>query len=167
MAVPATATSPKIPVPPVNLPLINPISKQADPSWSAWFNAVHDAISAIQGALPTSKTTAIIEQLVGDIDFPLAKTYILVEKAAHDMTLQVMTSRSSAGTGSAQLQINGVNVGGLPNAISTAQQDQALSAPVTMAVGDRLTMIVSSVSVDLADFSFALKYTRNLSLLGY
>lgn len=84
------------------------------------------------------------------------KTYAVIGKAAFAFTITEVTTRSTAGTCTVTITINGVALGGSANSVSTSEQSQTHSSANAVAAGDTVAIVVSSnsncegITVDIA-----------------
>jgi hypothetical protein len=87
------------------------------------------------------------------IEAPTAKTYTLCQYATTGGTIANLIAKLSSGTCTVAVKINGTDVTGLAAvAVTSAESTTAATAANTIAVGDTITAVVSSVSspADLA-----------------
>jgi hypothetical protein len=87
------------------------------------------------------------------IEAPTAKTYTLCQYATTAGTIENLIAKLSSGTCTVAVKINGTDVTGLAAvAVTSAESITAATAARTIAVGDTITAVVSSVSspADLA-----------------
>lgn len=106
--------------------------------------------------------TADKDAISGHIIFPEDKTYTLEQKAVEAYTINSLTTKLSAGTCSVQLQIDAVNCGA-SNSATTSEASTAIGSANAVAAGDTVTMIVSSSSSTVADLTFTVEMTKDLS----
>lgn len=101
-----------------------------------------------------------IEEIDWLIETPTAKTYAMVGKAKYAGTINSLYRKTSAGSITAKVQINGVDVTGLTalSCTTTAQEASAAGAN-TVVAGDRITLVLSAASSP-ADLELTLKITR-------
>jgi hypothetical protein len=92
---------------------------------------------------------------------PAAGTLVLTAKAAYAFTIsQIRGLKTSAGTLTLAVQINGTNVTGLSAlSVTSTTQDVTATAANSVAVGDRVTVVLSGLS-SAADLEFTLKGVR-------
>lgn len=92
---------------------------------------------------------------------PANGTIVLSAKAAFGFTINELRGLgTSAGTLSVSVQINGTNVTGLTSiSVTTTAQDVSATGANVVAVGDRVTLIIASVS-GAAGLEFTLRGTR-------
>jgi len=99
-------------------------------------------------------------EISGFIEIPSDKSITLVAKARTAFTINTAYFDCVAGTCDATVAINGTNVTGLTNvSVSTTEADTEATANNEVAVGDRITLTLSSVS-GLSDLEFDIKGTR-------
>lgn len=107
----------------------------------------------------TAATILPADGYCGHYETPTAKIYPLDEYAVAAGTINSLRIALSAGTATVAIKINGTNVTGLSAvSVTTTQSGTNASAANTYAVGDRITLVVSSPS-SAADLSFTLKCT--------
>lgn len=105
--------------------------------------------------------TTQTEFISGIVAIPTAKDYRIIESIPYAATLTGFTGKTSSGSLTATLKINttAVTTGAL--SVSSAQSTVTPTALNAMVASDALVITASSVSSAL-DFSFAVKYTREL-----
>ena len=103
--------------------------------------------------------TNFVGSVTGLIETPTAKTYVLVQKARYPFTITEFTGDLSAGTLTAQLTIDGVNVTTGSLSATTTEASVTPTAANAVAVGQTLALVVTSPS-GAADFAFDVGYTR-------
>lgn len=131
----------------LNKPLVNNAT-DAD-SWGGQLNDNSDDLDEI-----ISK-----EQFHVLITAPQDKTYVLAQKMRHAGTITETTTDCSAGTATATFKINGINLGGTANSVSTTEQSQAHASSNTFSAGDTLSVTISSNS-GCEDLAISVFYTR-------
>lgn len=99
----------------------------------------------------TSGTKAGVTQAATDlghwlIEAPENKTYTVEQKVARACTITEVTTRCTTGTATVTITINGTNLGGSANSVSTTEQSQAHSTANAVAAGDTVAIVVSSTS---------------------
>lgn len=102
------------------------------------------------------------DQISGFISSPANKLYRVAIKMAFAGTITETTTRSASGTCTATFSINGSNLGGTANSVSSSEQSQAHASANTFAAGDDIELTVSANS-SCADMSFTIAYTRTLA----
>lgn len=97
--------------------------------------------------------------------YPQNVTLVLTAKAAVASTItEIRGLKTSAGTLTLAIKINGTNVTGLDSlSVTSSTQDVSATAANAVAAGDRVTMVITSASADAADLEFTLAGTRSLS----
>ena len=80
----------------------------------------------------------------------------------HGGTITEVTTICTAGTATATFKINNSALGGTANSVSSSEQSQAHASSNTFVAGDDIQVTFSSVSADLEEVSFMIKYTRTL-----
>ena len=106
-----------------------------------------------------ASTTQTGEHWSGLIMTPIDKTYMLVLKAPHGGTITETTTKSTAGTCTANFSIDTVTITGGANSVSTIEQSVTRTA--VFAAGTDIAMVVTANSA-CTDLAFTLKYTRTL-----
>jgi hypothetical protein len=96
------------------------------------------------------------------IEFPDNKTYVIRLKSAIAGTITETTTKCSSGSCTATFKINGVNLGGTANAVSSSEQSRAHSSANVVAVGDDIEVTISGNSSCL-DLVASILMTRTLS----
>jgi hypothetical protein len=122
-------------------------------------------LPALTGAVTSSAGSATTSQ-IGAVEVSIPSTVsnvtvVLMSKAPFAGTINAFNgAATSAGTLTVAVKINGTNVTGLSAiSVSSTPADTNASAANTFAVGDRITLVISSAS-SAADFEGTLKYTR-------
>jgi hypothetical protein len=110
----------------------------------------------------TAAARAQVDQISGFISSPANKLYRIAIKMAYAGTITETTTRSASGTCTATFAINGVNLGGTANSVSSSEQSQAHASANTFVAGDDIEMTVSSNS-SCVDMSFTIAITRTLA----
>lgn len=90
------------------------------------------------------------------------KTYTLVLKAPFAGVIHETTTDCTSGSGTARFRIEGVNLGGTINTVSTSEQSQTHNSANVFAAGDTITMLVTSDSPSIVDLVFTVRYSRFL-----
>lgn len=111
------------------------------------------------GATGSTGPASSSDGLSGVMEAPSNKTYRILEKSPVLLTITEFTTKMGAGTCTAKLQINGVDVTTGSIASTTSQQSVTPSAANVVAAGATVQLVVTSVS-SAADLSFTFKYTR-------
>jgi hypothetical protein len=118
--------------------------------------AATDVKAAIDEIVTSTRTASIS----GTIAAPTDQAYTIVLKAPADITITETTTKSSAGTCTATFAIDGVNLGGTANSVSTTEQIQAHASANAVAAGETITLTVSSnSSCENLDFTITYTYT--------
>lgn len=99
------------------------------------------------------------EQMHGGIEYPVNKTYRLVQYMRHAGTITETHTQCSSGTCTATFKINGVALGGTANSVSSVENSQAHSTSNTFSAGATITVEITSNSA-CEDLSFTIEYTR-------
>jgi hypothetical protein len=102
------------------------------------------------------------DQISGFIASPANKLYRIAIKMAFAGTITETTTRSASGTCTATFSINGSNLGGAANSVSSTEQSVSRTTSNTFAAGDDVELTVSSNS-SCVDMSFTIAYTRTLA----
>lgn len=113
---------------------------------------------------PTTTPTILFTQVKQGNVFitgPINTTIPLMSSAQYAFTLNGLSNlKVSGGTITATIQINGVNVTGLSNlSVTSTPQSPTASAANTVAIGDRVTLVLTSNS-SAADLEFTWKGTN-------
>lgn len=96
----------------------------------------------------------------GLIEAPQAKTYVIDQSAAHGYTIDTLIIKSAAGTCTAKLTIEGVDVTGISAvSVSSTEATGTASAANTVSTGDTVALVITSPST-VSDVSFTMKYSR-------
>lgn len=104
--------------------------------------------------------TGFIEVFTGFIVAAEDGSYTLDEFAKYAYTVNDITVKTSAGTAIMAVQINASNITGLDSvAISSVQNTDTASAANSVAIGNRLSFVLSSSSSP-ENLAFTLKVTR-------
>ncbi len=101
------------------------------------------------------------EQIDGLIETPAATTYILRLNAKYAGTINNISIKTSAGTITAKLQIEGVDVTSCTGiAVTSTESTTTCTAANTVSAGDTITLVTSSLS-SAANMAFSVGMTRN------
>ncbi len=120
-----------------------------------------DSILQAFGRAQHAINTLSVFSYSADLIHPQDYTYVLDEASAFAQTINTLSIKTSSGTCTVAIQINGVSVTGLSAvAASSVQAVATASALNTVAANDRITLVVSSNSFGV-DLSFTLKTTRS------
>jgi hypothetical protein len=124
---------------------------------AAQMPALTGAVTSSAGAVTTSQ---VISRGLNDA-VPTDRTYVLDAKAAFAYTInQLRGVKTSAGTLSIAVKINGTDVTGLGAvSVTSTPQDVTATAANVVSAGDRVTLVVSGSSSP-ADLELTLKATR-------
>lgn len=96
----------------------------------------------------------------GQIEYVQNKTYTLDLYSIDQKTIETLTIKTTSGTCTAAIQINGVSVTNISAvSVSSVETTATASGLNTVAVGDTITLVISSNSSSL-DLVFTLKYVR-------
>lgn len=91
------------------------------------------------------------------IEAPTAKSYTICQSATTAGTIQNLIAKLASGTCTLAVKINGVDVTGLAAvAVTSSESTTAATAANTVAVGDTITVVASSISSP-ADLSFVVE----------
>lgn len=115
--------------------------------------------SGVEAEVGASGGTTV-EEIPGFIEYPIDKTYILDESASYAYTINTLIIKTTAGTLTAAVQINGTPVTGISAvSVSSTPTTATATAANTVSIGNRITLVCSSSSAP-TDLSFTLKFTR-------
>jgi hypothetical protein len=112
-------------------------------------------------SLKTLLDGTIVDSRDWEMIFAEDGDYSLALNAAHAMTITSVTTKTSAGTATVTVKINGVALGGTANSASTSEQTQAHTTTNEAAAGDDITLTVSANS-GAENLRVAIHYTRPL-----
>jgi uncharacterized protein (DUF2147 family) len=90
------------------------------------------------------------------------KTYTLVLKVPFAGTIHETTTDCTQGSGTARFKIEGVNLGGTINTVSTSEQSQTHNSANVFASGDTISFTITMDSPSIIDFVFSVRYSRRL-----
>lgn len=88
-------------------------------------------------------------------------TYSLALNTPFGFTISDVTTRCDTGTCTATIKINGVSLGGTANSVSSSESTQAHTTANVAAVGDDVTLVISSNS-SCENMRLSFKFTRLL-----
>jgi hypothetical protein len=100
--------------------------------------------------------------LSGMIERPKVKSYTLILRANHAISISSMAATCISGSVNFELFLGATPVGGTPIsgiATSLGVAEVAPSSPVQVQVGSRLTLRLTPITADAADFSFSIAHT--------
>lgn len=102
------------------------------------------------------------EAIAWHIEYPYAKTYTLMQKCPFACDITEFVGQATGGTSvAAKLQINGVDVTGSSNTFDAGAEESVVpSAAYSVAAGDTISLVISTVTGNVTDFAFNLKLTR-------
>lgn len=120
------------------------------------FNA---AIAALSSTYAVKSQTDFFS---GIIAVPANGDYRLVVQLPYGVTINSVTTRSTAGSCTATVKINATALGGAANAVSTTEQEQTHTTSNVAAAGDDIVLTVSA-NAACANMSFTIKFTRTLA----
>jgi hypothetical protein len=120
--------------------------------------SVEKTIVATTYKLPTGVSLAAEEQFFY-YEAPTNKTYALIPNASYARTMVKLSGvKTSSGTCTVKLQIDGVDAS---NTLNVTSSEQTLSfTDTTLAVGERLTLVVTSASAPV-DLEFTLESSKS------
>lgn len=117
-------------------------------------------VSGVTSAVQTQIDALKVGSMSGHIESPSAKTYTLEQYAEFAYTINRITIDMGAGTATAKLTIDGVDVTGCTSiSASTTESTTNCTAANSVSVGNTVALVVTSPS-SAADMVFTVKYTR-------
>lgn len=117
-------------------------------------------VSGVTSAVQTQMDALKVNSFSGHIESPSAKTYVLDQYAEFAYTINRITIDMSAGTATAKLTIDGVDVTGCTSiSASTTESTTSCTAANSVSAGNTVALVITSPS-SAADLSFTMKYTR-------
>lgn len=124
----------------------------------AWFRSLGQNLAGAVSGL--SNVQGQTEGGSFSIAFPSNQSYRAKINASFGFTIQSITSRCSSGSCTATFNINGTNLTGTANAVSTTEQTQSYTGNNVVNAGDDVNCVISSnAACQFAIFEIA--YTRN------
>lgn len=87
------------------------------------------------------------------------KTYNLIINSSYSFEIESVTTQSSSGACTATVKIDGVDLGGDPNAVSTTEQEEAHETDNIVPVGGNLSLQISG-NAGAEDVSITIKFSR-------
>ncbi len=139
-------------------------------AWYKWFTIVARLLTELKSNFPgliVAEDADVAEEIVGEIAFPADGTYTIILDSKYAKTILEVTAKTSAGTSTLTPEINSTLLGGGANSVTSSKATVLHSSANAMAVGDKLIFVLSSTSSDCQNLSFALKYTRKITMLQY
>jgi|GEM_PF-4361425 len=139
-------------------------------AWYKWFTIVARLLTELKSNFPgliVAEDTDVAEEIVGEIAFPVDGTYTIILDSKYAKTILEVTAKTSAGTSTLTPEINSTPLGGGANSATSSKATISHASANAMAVGDKLIFVLSSTSSDCVNLSFALKYTRKITMLQY
>jgi uncharacterized protein (DUF2147 family) len=88
------------------------------------------------------------------------KTYTLCLKVPFAGTIHETTTDCSQGSGTARFKIEGVNLGGTINTVSSSEQSQTHNSANVFASGNTISFTITMDSPSIIDFVFTVRYSR-------
>lgn len=117
-------------------------------------------LAGVTSAIQTQLDALKVQSYVGMIPVATDGTYPLDLYAAYAGTINTLKIITDSGTTTAAVKINGTNVTGISAvSVSSSIATGTASAANTFAVGDKITLVLSSGSSPV-NLAFTLKYTR-------
>jgi hypothetical protein len=126
------------------------------------FDRFNASVSSSDAGIASKATKQQVWSDHSLIEFPENKAYRIVVKSAYAWTITEVTTRSTAGTCTLTVSINGTPLGGTANSVSTSEQSQAHASANAVAVGDDIELTVSANS-GCENLSVGLSGTRTLA----
>lgn len=103
-------------------------------------------IATINTTLATLATKAQSWEQSFFFEYPENKSYRMVVNSEIGRTITRMTTICTTGTATVKGLIDGVDLGGTANSVSTSEQSQTHSSANVVHVGDNIAIVFSSVS---------------------
>ena len=110
---------------------------------------------------PNATWYRVFAQLVSAFN-GATRTETLALNLASGVTWTKVNTKTKVGTATVTINIDGVPLGGTPNAASTSQQEQAHTSANVAAAGTDITATLASTSADCEGLTIALEGTRTL-----
>jgi hypothetical protein len=158
------------PLPVYSEPPINGVPGTFSTAWYKWFTVLNTLARQLKANFPgvvVSEDVDVVEDISGEIAFPLDGTYTIILDSKYAKKILEVTAKTSAGSSTLTPEINSTPLGGGANAVATTKATVSHSSANAMAVGDKLIFVLSGTSSDCQNLSFALKYTRKITMLQY
>ncbi len=125
-----------------------------------YVSGVTSAIQTQLNAKLASTGVGLVEFLSGFIPAPADGIYTLDESVAYAYTINTLIAKLASGTATAAISINGTPVTGISaTALSSTQATGTASAANSVAIGNRVTLTLSSSSSP-TNLAFTMKITR-------
>lgn len=135
------------------LEVTHPAGQGGDPTVATTFASVAETKTGTETAksLNPADLKAITDILLKEVlsfvfDYPTDGTYLVILKSPHKLKINTMTTKSVAGTASVKGTIDGVDLGGTANSVSTSEQEQSHASANILAAGADFALVFSSVS---------------------
>lgn len=117
-------------------------------------------VSAGAGALPAFGSMLMTEAIGSVILVGAVQNYLIGINMPFGGTLVTTTTKCTSGTATLVTRINGVNVTGLSNAVSTSEVTSTATALNTFVAGDDISVAIT-VNSSCLNLSFMIKATRS------
>lgn len=130
-----------------------------------------DSVDSLISIIPPGGGEAVslmIDYLTINLETPSNKTYNIVQNVPYDGYVYSVASKSSAGTCTAQFNINGVALGDGPNSVSTAEDIVFHTSTRDFVVGDDFTLTISANSgaTDVVVTVVYIRFVEQVALSG-
>jgi hypothetical protein len=160
------------PLPVYSEPPITGMQGTFSPAWYKWFTVLNTLARQLKANFPgliVVEDVDVIEEFIGEFVFPIdgAPAAVVILEAKVARTINEITTQCDAGTATLTGKINGTALGGGPNAVSATKQTKTHATQNAIAIGDKLTLDLSSTSSDCANLSWIIKTTRKITMLQY
>ena len=119
-------------------------------------------ITGLQTALDAKAQLAQVEQTSIFVKTPADGTETIILNAAYPFTITSVTTQSTAGVCQVEISINGVALGGSPNAVSVSEVTESHASANSVGIGDNVELIISA-NASCENLSISLTGTRNLA----
>jgi hypothetical protein len=175
--VPITDAAPTEPFPAskpgLSAPMGAPAGRAAGlvvPVWYDWFKGLDDLVRKVREMFPDEITEQNVDQvefLSAQIVNPNAQYYYLAMRIP--FAVKIVSVWVYTGAGSARIDFGSSAVGYFSphSTVMPSGEMTVYSAPIAVAAGDDLYAVLSIPSADVGDVMLTVKYTRQLSKLGY
>lgn len=134
----------------------------SNPATEKWQATDANEVKTVVNAHATNIDELEVENFNGLIESPSDKAYVLILKAAYAGSITETTTQCTSGTCTATFSIEGVNLGGTANSVSSSEQSQAHASANTFAAGETITLTISANS-SCVDMRFSITMSKTLS----
>lgn len=136
----------KIPIPTNTEAVIDPKTGHMRPSWRQFFDRWRKQFADAEDNLAGRPVTTQKAWAPWLVEAPEDKDYPVIIDCPEGLTITKVAAKTTAGTATVTIKINGTPLGGDPTSASTSTSSEEHSTDNVVAEGDEVTITVSDVS---------------------